>query len=221
MLRVGLVEEMVAWFDGEASVYVEVAIKIALTFPAQEAAALRSRLSNSQSFLEFGAGGSTLLAAQIGVPQIVSVESDAAFLEEVARQVGQMTGHRQYLPLAADIGPTGAWGSPIDESGIQRWPDYSASVWRRLTEKNWKPDLVLIDGRFRVACFLQAALHLAPGAKILFDDYRDREHYWPVSRVLEPAGFEGRMAVFDVPQLPADVFRIAGELLPQFLLDAR
>ncbi len=40
---------------------------------------LTSLLENSKIFLEYGAGGSTHLAARMGVHRIISVESDALF----------------------------------------------------------------------------------------------------------------------------------------------
>ena len=39
------------------------------------------------------------------------------------------------------------------------------------------PDAVLIDGRFRVACLLQAIIHCKPDCILLFHDFFDRSHY--------------------------------------------
>ena len=123
--------------------------------------------------------------------------------------------------MAIDIGPTCSWGFPADDSGIKRWPQYTTMPWQHLNEMGWKPDLVLVDGRFRTACLLAALFHLAPGAKVLFDDYGTRQHYWLVEQVLKPVSLHGRLAVFEVPALSTDALRIAANLLSQVLLDPR
>ena len=61
------------------------------------------------------------------------------------------------------------------------------------------PDLVLIDGRFRVASFLVSALLAQEGCTILFDDYFDRPNYHVVEKYLKPVRKAGRMAEFSVP----------------------
>ena len=63
-----------------------------------------------------------------------------------------------------------------------------------------KPDLVLIDGRFRVACFLHSLLAADAGTPLLFDDYTNRPHYHLVEEFCPIAQSEGRQALFRVPE---------------------
>ena len=66
--------------------------------------------------------------------------------------------------------------------------------------KEISPDLVLIDGRFRVFCFL-TTVKLAPvGTKILFDDYINRPLYHVVEEFCEKIETCGRQALFEVSQ---------------------
>ena len=51
--------------------------------PDRRAAHLAAALRASSCYLEYGAGGSTVLAARLGVADIVSVESDRAWLQRV------------------------------------------------------------------------------------------------------------------------------------------
>ncbi len=46
-------------------------------------------------------------------------------------------------------------------------------------------DLVLIDGRFRVACALKCFLHVGSDCVVAFDDYLDRPHYHVVGQFYE------------------------------------
>ena len=79
---------------------------------------------------------------------------------------------------------------------LNRFRDYVHSPWRH---GSLKPDLVLIDGRFRVACFLHSLLAAAPATPILFDDYTNRPHYHLVEEFCPIAETEGRQALFRVP----------------------
>ena len=72
----------------------------------------------------------------------------------------------------ADIGDTKAWGMPVNNRRVARWPGYPMSVWDR--DDFQQPDTVLIDGRFRLACFLTVLLRTTRPVLVLWDDYSDR-----------------------------------------------
>lgn len=161
------------------------------------------RLAAAGSYLEFGTGGSTLLAAKRGLP-FIAVESDPFFLRAVKRKVrdiGALDEARQHY-LHADIGLTEAWGAPLMQyprpDRITRWRGYPLAPWQALAAMPG-PHLILVDGRFRVACALAAAKFLiGRDGEVLFDDYADRPYYHVVERYLEPVERVGRMARFKV-----------------------
>ena len=66
--------------------------------------------------------------------------------------------------------------------------------------ENKKPELVLIDGRFRVACFLFSLINGSPGTKIIFDDYVNRPHYHVVEEFIKPIETCGIQALFIIPK---------------------
>ena len=49
-----------------------------------------------------------------------------------------------------DLGKVGGWGRPINYDKINNFAKYTDFIWKQ----SEKPKLVLIDGRFRVCCFL-------------------------------------------------------------------
>lgn len=164
---------------------------------------LRKHLSGSRIFLEYGSGGSSVMATKMRVGKIYSVDSDLAFLNAVQSKLLENAGS-SYLPIYVNIGPTGDWGHPTSRECAHMWPNYVREPWSRLSDAGEKPDLVLIDGRFRIASFLTSLLHAPAGCVILFDDYVDRPSYHVVERYLKPARLAGRMAQFLVPtQRPA------------------
>lgn len=79
----------------------------------------------------------------------------------------------------------------------QRVGDYLAAPWKfRLGQ----PDLLLIAGRFRVACFLYALLQAEPGTRILFDGYREQVKYHVAEEFCPVAQWSGEQALFIVPE---------------------
>jgi hypothetical protein len=103
--------------------------------------------------------------------------------------------------VRANIGPTGEWGYPTGFEAFRRWPDYLLDAWERIRALSLSPDLVLIDGRFRVGCFLASLLESRPGTIIMFDDYLSRMgEYSHVEAFLAPTEFVDRCAIFTVPE---------------------
>lgn len=157
---------------------------------------LKRHLKEARVFLEYGAGGSTILAAKIGVKNIYSVESDEIFLNAVKLKIKSCDYNIEIKDCFVDIGKTGDWGYPQEKSCIERWPMYCIAPWKVLQRDNCYPDVILIDGRFRVACFLISLFFSQVGTVILFDDYSDRKEYKIVEKYLIPSEMTGRMAKF-------------------------
>lgn len=151
---------------------------------------------------EYGCGASTIWVARtIGCP-IFSVDTSPQWIETVR---GACAGATVNLHLA-DLGPVGDWGRPLGYDRHAQFPDYTDWIW----QQDQKPDVVLIDGRFRVCCFLTSLMHAAPGTKLLFDDYADRRAYHYVETYLVPLQLAGRQALFIVPSadaLPREAIR--------------
>ena len=137
-------------------------------------------------YLEWGSGGSTeaaalrALAAHVGpgMPrlQVVSIDSSAAWASSLrADSVGIRDAESEGLLtfLTAGVGPTGAWGHPVD------WAKQNSTT-RRAAGRNYvdmhqlrgmRFDVVMVDGRFRLACALHARKLLKANGKLLVHDY--------------------------------------------------
>jgi len=164
-------------------------------------AALSQHLASASVFLEFGSGGSSIMAAKSSINRIYSVDSDKDFLAAVEKKVRENgTPDGKYIPIHIDIGPTGAWGYPTDLAYEARWPEYANTPWAMMREAEHQPDLILIDGRFRVACLLATMQSAPAGAIVLFDDYADSPAYHVVEEIVKPIRLHGRMAEFSVPK---------------------
>jgi hypothetical protein len=164
-------------------------------------------LAGTSAYLEYGCGGSTLLAMHKGVAQIFSVDTDRTWIDKLL-QAGAQSASRSVVQLVhCNVGPVGDWGMPVDRSGMERFPAYAPSPWAAAAKAGAQPDLVLVDGRFRVAACLYSFAAAKAGTRILFDDYVNRRAYHVVEEFLMPVAVAGRMAMFqaggalDVPRL--------------------
>lgn len=159
-------------------------------------AVLKGELTKAKVFLEYGSGGSTVMASGYPGLKIHSIDSDAIFLDAVQECCFQKNPECNLITYHVETGPSSEWGVPSDPSQAKLWPSYCIKPWLEFRNIAAKPDLILVDGRFRVSCFM-VSLALAPlDTIILFDDYTDREQYHAVERHAEPESMHGRMARF-------------------------
>ena len=159
----------------------EHAADLRLEMSDAEIGVLRECFSKASSLVEFGSGGSTLLAVRSpSLRRIWSVESDPAWIERLRANAEVASAERsgRLHLLAADVGPVGGYGFPVDRSAQSAWPRYYQAVWDDAAAI--EADLVLVDGRFRVACALEALARARPHAILLFHDFWNRTHYHPV-----------------------------------------
>lgn len=161
---------------------------------AQALAVFDRLVANAACYLEYGAGASTLHAARIGARHIIAVDSSRSWAEAVRVR---LDGAAHAEVLYCDIGAVGPWGRPVDKGGMHGYHAYMSSPWQAARRQGLAPTVVMVDGRFRVACFLYSLLCARPGTMILFDDYTNRPHYHVVEEFSRPCAFHGRLAVFE------------------------
>ena len=167
------------WMARRAGLWSDVAVPSGATFPAPAMEKWLEQTGRANVYLEYGAGGSTVEAAKT-VRHVVSVESDSGFLQKLTNHINSP---QIFHPVFADIGMTRAWGRPaitLKTAGrMEAWKRYPEAPWRVLKDLP-APDVILIDGRFRVACVLESMLRLPEesDAVFLFDDFIGREHLY-------------------------------------------
>ncbi len=150
------------------------------TMTPNEIVVLTSFYTSSRSYVEFGCGGSTLLAANAVAEQVVTVDSDLQWLTKVETACDAAGSRLHPQTCFVDIGPTRGLGYPADDSMRADWPLYYERVWS--LPGAVAADLYLVDGRFRLACVLQILLRASPDALIMVHDYATRPHYHPAGQ---------------------------------------
>jgi hypothetical protein len=156
----------------------------------------KEALSHTSCYLEFGCGGSTVYACnETKIENVISVDTDAAWIQRVREEAGSAVKlHLEHV----DLGEVGEWGTPKNTERYGEFWKYAVAPWKKATDLNVVPDTVLIDGRFRVACFLYSLLSAKVGTTIIFDDYFNRQKYFASEKYCAIELRAGRVGVFRV-----------------------
>jgi hypothetical protein len=151
-------------------------LNLPLRMSQAEADLFEQLLSTGKFYLEWGSGGSTLAAVRSHVRQIVSVETDGAWLERLKQheEIASAVSAKRLIFRHVDVGAVGQWGVPIGEERIRNWPRYAVDPFVA-TDLNF--DVILVDGRFRIHCLLAVANCAVDGASIFLHDYKFRHSY--------------------------------------------
>lgn len=162
---------------------------------------LRGLLGEARLMVEYGAGGSTIMAALLGV-EVVSVEGDHNFANAVIKAAGDRN-LTSVKVLKANFGWTLEWSYPFDrypsQRNIARWREYVELPWRVIGVKN--PDVILVDGRARKACVAQSVIECLARQvtpPIILDDYVGRARYAEVLELVRIVDLWDRTAVLQI-----------------------
>jgi len=156
----------------------------------------RDALRHSDRYAEYGSGASTVFADRTGTRDLVSVETDPIWANRLRLRLSQRA-----RIVHVDLGPVGPWGRPQSLDFSDNFERYFAGAFI----DKFAPDTILIDGRFRVACFLTCLLRADKGTRIIWDDYVHRPSYQIVEKILQPHSVTKRQALCVVPgQIPTE-----------------
>lgn len=152
-------------------------------------------LDKSNIYFEFGSGGSTYKScSKPNIKKIYSVESDLKWYNNVKQNVKSDKLNFILVDLKCQ---SNNWGRPgsncTDEDKIR----YSNAMLNLTEEERNTIDLVLIDGRFRVACCLKTFLLINNNCNVIFDDFLNRKEYHIVLNYFNIIGYtsDKRMVV--------------------------
>lgn len=178
-----------------------------LTFPFEVALWVRDHYEAATTILEYGSGGPTAMGAHMVGKTIFSVENAEPWHSAMAAWFDRNPPLSDVKLHLENVGRTGQWGRPVNDNRWRRYPRYSLSVWQR--DDFVHPDLVLIDGRFRVGCFLATLLSITKPVTVLFDDYVGREDKYQLCETFAPiVETQGHMVKFQLDPIQIDPARL-------------
>ena len=145
--------------------------------------------------VEFGAGGSTTFAFEKKVWCVLSIETDITYINKLLENdvINQMTAAGRLKMLHVDLGPCGQYGfpqTPPSKSVRRRYQIRSLEFVERV------PEVVLIDGRYRLAVALRCILAFGTDTTLCFHDFWDRQSkYGRILDFTDVLAREDRLAV--------------------------
>lgn len=132
-------------------------------------------LDNINVYFEYGSGGSTYQASiRKNIKTIYSVESDIRWHKKLKQTI--KNPKINYIYNEMDTRPHN-WGRPGKNATNIQKINYSNQITKLSKEEQDSIDLVLIDGRFRVACCLKCYDIIKDNCLIAFDDFLNRTYY--------------------------------------------
>ncbi|MCB1476376.1 MAG: hypothetical protein H6917_13290 [Novosphingobium sp.] len=153
----------------------------------------KALLPSVKNYFEYGCGKSTEYLYKYSNVNIYSVDTSQEWASKI-QGLSKDKGDNRLNVKWVDVGPVIDWGTPESFVKRQNFAEYANWFW----ELGVDPDLVVIDGRFRVCCFLTSIKFAPVGTKILFDDYADRPSYHVAEEFLPVIDRCGRQVLFEV-----------------------
>tara|TARA_B100001059_G_C17802151_1_gene566826 strand:- start:579 stop:1151 length:573 start_codon:yes stop_codon:yes gene_type:complete len=152
----------------------------------------KQSLIGCNSYFEYGVGASTRWVLENTKSKIISVDTDKKWINTI-----DISNNDYRVKLNwVNLGELESWGRPKSYEYRDHFIDYISNVWGF----NEKADVILIDGRFRVACFLYSLINAKINSLIIFDDYNNRPYYHVIEEIIPVYKTCGRQAVFKVPK---------------------
>ena len=149
-------------------------------------------LKTSKIFGEYGCGSSTEWVLKNTNANILSVDSSRNWVDKISS--GNAAYNKRIKLKHIDLGEVENWGRPISYEKSYNFINYFNWIWNQ----DILPDTVLIDGRFRVCCFLTSIKYGKENTKIIFDDYNNRPYYHVIEKFIKKEQTCGRQALFIV-----------------------
>ena len=162
---------------------------------------LMKYLHNAVNYLEFGLGGSTCLACNYSnIKNIYTVEASEKWIE-LLKKYSLIQNHLSEKKIIIDYidinGDDDNWSYPKNDVKKHNWKNYY-NPWNSIS---FKPDFILIDGRFRVACLLHCLLNIYNtdhNCVIGIHDYSIRDHYHIVEKFLNILEYKETLYIFTI-----------------------
>ena len=133
-------------------------------------------LDKATVYFEYGSGGSTYQAnLRPNIQKIYTVESDKTWMNKLKSQI-KNDSKITYIYNEMGTKPH-TWGYPCGLCLKTSLTNYSEHIRNLAIEERSRIDLVMVDGRFRVACCLKCFDVISDGCYVIFDDFLHRKKY--------------------------------------------
>ena len=154
-----------------------------------------SFLNPNIRYFEWGSGFTTKTADEIAM-RVTSIEGSRTWYDKMREHTFSNKTVLKYV----DIGKTGSFSFPKDQT---KGTEYIRAI-------NSTQDIILVDGRWRVACAISAFPFIAPTGRLMIHDF-GRTHYHSILKFYTKENEVDGLAVF-VPKSNVSMDDIKGHL---------
>ncbi|WP_288764181.1 hypothetical protein [uncultured Weeksella sp.] len=162
---------------------------------------LKKYIKNTQNYLEFGLGGSTIFTLLNSKAKIISVDTNESWIASMMKyKIIRKNIPSRLEILFVNIGETKFWGYPVSNEKKHTFERFSKEVYEKYPDNLY--DFVLVDGRFRVACVLQTIISQINNKKIIIavHDYSFRKEYQIIEQFLEIKEKANSLYIFEMKE---------------------
>jgi len=140
---------------------------------------LKDKILNASAYLEFGSGNTTIFASKNDI-KYYSIESDRNFYFYLKKKDIKNI-------FFYSLGFVEFYSYPLFKSNIfkkiykNKAKIYASEIFKKFSKNSILPDLILVDGRYRVLCMLNTFIYLKKNnlfkTCVILDDFKYREYY--------------------------------------------
>lgn len=173
-------------------------------------------IKNRKIYFEWGCGGSTFqLSKKKNIKTIYSVESDLEWIKKVNSKLKNYQKNKINW-IENDLNTeSNTWGYPSLDCPLKKKIDYSSQI---LNIKEI-PDIILIDGRFRVSCALKSYNIIDLETILVFDDFLNRKYYHIILEYFKIINKTKDNCMAILQKIPGKI--IPEELIKKYEIDPR
>lgn len=157
-----------------------------------------------KNYLEFGSGGSTYYVSSLkNIEHIISYETDIKWLDKlkteniIKQRIEKAQIDFKFYNLECNWWEYVSWANKNmknmrDDKVLNTWEKYTKNI----SNINITPDLILVDGRFRVSSCLESIKICHKNTIFLFHDYTIRPQYHIIETFLDKIDEINTLCVF-------------------------
>ena len=140
---------------------------------------------HAKTYFEWGSGGSTELVSLFSAKKAYSIENHRPWYDEMMKRedINFWIANNVLTYRFVDLGETGDWGYPLDKG-----KSGEAYVNAIAETPETKFDMIVVDGRYRVACALRSLQYFASNDYYLFLHDGKRQAYQILLKYFEKVG---------------------------------
>lgn len=168
--------------------------EIYLHMAPMDAVIFKRYLETAKIYFEYGCGGSTLEAfIRPNIQKIYSVENDQKMFNKIKQKIHTWCPNTQRVQLWYHNLPVKSQQATVIQSA--GYSNYLPLLGYELASDI---DILLINGKYKLACALKAFEYLRDDAIIVFNDFLNKRKYWIINKFYDivETTHDNKMAIF-------------------------